>query len=468
MVTTVPEIIKKVNPKKRDPLAKHTVTYDSSSETLEPLYFFILDLMSDFGLAPQKLIDNFTASPGSEHFGDMGQRASLMQQQGAAQLERINGVLRSVLNIIQDLKDFRVRLSQYDDLKSSKPEIREAAILALKQVWMNKVDMQRSHASIANLSRGQPGFQTLMDAFLIVKDPSLKGPDGKEIDLNDRVKRILRERIHEFNQWLVHSEEALRKKYELEKNYLKGQVNSLKLYTRWAKPYLKAAQELEAKERSREPALVKAFNTIILEMVLLGKRKIKIQDEILEGNLPEDLKKIKTRDHYACVLVDFNFRGVPRRTGGQHGGYMFTGRTEVTFSAYVLNEDEEKRFNEEFEDSDIYDALRLIEGATDESLKQMQDDINEFLDEEPKGRKLDEGKEKKSRDKSNPFLALLGKYEKKPEKKKIKDEKKKTEIRPESYAEKEHVRKLAEGTAKETAFKLFDIFKKAHGMASFT
>ena len=40
-------------------LAKHGLVYDSSSETLEPVYFFILDLMNDFGLETEKIIDNF-------------------------------------------------------------------------------------------------------------------------------------------------------------------------------------------------------------------------------------------------------------------------------------------------------------------------------------------------------------------------------------------------------------------------
>ncbi len=458
MVSSVSDLIKKVNPEYKDPIAKHKLIYDSSSETLEPIYFFIVDLMNDFGLDAKKIIDNFTSSPGSEHFGDIGQRASLMQQQGAAQLERINTVLRSVLNILTDLKDFKMRIGLYDDLKTKN---KEAATQALKQIWLDKVDIQKGNSSIKAMALGQAGFQTLLDAFLIAKGPDLKGYDGKEMDLNERVKRIVRSRIHEFNQWLIHSEEALRKRYELEKNYLKSQVNSLKLYTRWAKPYLKMAKELEMRETERDPALVKAFNTIVLELSLMGKRKIKTKEAALEGNLPEDFEKIKTREYSACVLIDFNFRGIPRRTAGP-GSYTFTGRTEITFEAYALNEDELKKLDEEIKESDLYDALELIEGTTGESLKQMQDEINEFLEEKSRN-------EEKSRpkDTSNPFLALIGKYEEKP-KEESKKSKEKVIIRPETYAEKEYVRPLAEETAKDTAFKLFDIYKKAHGMASFT
>ena len=95
---------------------------------------------------------------------------------------------------------------------------------------------------------GQVGYQTLIDAFLFAQDENLRGIEGKEIDLNDKVKRVIKQRIHEFNLWVVKYEKELRKRYELERKYLKSQVNSVKLYSRWAKPYLRAAQQLEMKK----------------------------------------------------------------------------------------------------------------------------------------------------------------------------------------------------------------------------
>ena len=67
----------------RKPLVEHKLVYDSATETLEPVYFFILDLMGEMGLDVEKLSDNFVSSPGSNHFGEMGQRITYMQQQGS-------------------------------------------------------------------------------------------------------------------------------------------------------------------------------------------------------------------------------------------------------------------------------------------------------------------------------------------------------------------------------------------------
>jgi hypothetical protein len=441
---------------------EHSLTYDSSSETLEPVYFFILDLMSDFGLGTEKLIDNFASSVGSGYFSEMGQRKSIMQQQGSKILGDINTVLRSVLTLIYDLKEFRIRLQAYDDLKAKDKDKSMAARLSLKQIWMDKVDIQKGNSSIKAMALGQGGFVTLLDAFLASDEEKAV----KNLDLNDRVKRAVLPRVQEFNSWLIHSEQELRKRYEVEKTYLKSQVNSLKLYARWAKPYLKAAEELNATEMGREPALVKSFSTTIFELTLLGKRKLNIKDAALEGSLPREFTKesfLKTvkRDYFVCVLVDFRFRGIPQRMQ-QQGGFAYGGKVDVSFKAYALNSDELKKLNEELNKSDINDALSLVQGSTDESLAQIQEEIDFFLEEDKK-----EEKKTQSSDQSNPFLALIGAYDKSDKPKEKKKEDKNAPLVKDSWVEGALIRPLVATGAVDTIFSLFDVYKKSHGMASF-
>jgi hypothetical protein len=442
-------------------LAEHNLMYDSSTETLEPVYFFILDLMNDFGLSPQKYVDTFTSSPGSGHFAELGQRATIMQQQGSKLLGDINQVMRSILNIIYDLREFRIRLSAYNDLKTKDKSRTEAAALSLKQIWLDKVDINKGNSSIKAMALGQAGFQTLIDAFLVAKDVD----DADKLDLNERVKRIVKARIIEFNDWLENSGKELQKRYELEKTYLKSQVNSLKLYARWAKPYLRAAMNLEMKESDKEPALVKVFNTILLELNLLGKSELKVKELALEGKLPSEFKRLKQkREYFSCVIVDFRFRGIPQRIS-QQSHYAFGGRAQLSFSAYALNSEELDKLNEEAEKSDIGDAFKLIEGITTESLGQLKDDIEFFLEEE-KGNVAE-----KSADSINPFKALFGGYnqeEEAPNKKENKSEKKVVTVSPDTWIEKTHLRPLASESARDMVFRLFDVYKKSHGMTSYT
>jgi len=464
----IDDIIKKVSPhyaKQGGPDAEHIIVYDSSTETLEPVYFWVIDFLSDkLGLKTEKLIDNFTSSPGSGHFGELGQRATVMQQQGQNMLAQVNTILRSVMNIIYDLKEFKIRLQSYDDLKTDK---KEAATHSLKQIWMDKVDIQKGNSSIKAMALGQAGFQTLLDAFLVVSDE--KAAD--KLDLNDRVKRIVKSRIHEFNIWLKQSEQELKKRYEMERTYLGSQVNSLKLYSRWAKPYLKAAQQLESKDNIRAPALVKVFNTILLELTLLGTSTINIKNSSIAGDLPADFAKVKDvksitkRTYHSCVLIDFNFRGIPQRVA-QRGDYAFGGKAEVTFKAYALNNEELEKLNKELDKSDVGEVLKLIDGATSESLDHLQEEIDFFLKEKER-----EQEKTKPKDQSNPFLALIGYYDKKEKPKKESKKKKEDKDKPvkkDTWVEKTHIRALAATEAVDKTFTTFDVYKKAHGMQSYT
>ena len=469
---------------------EHKLVYDSSSETLEPIYFWVVDLMETRGMSPEKIIDNFASSPGSGHFAELGQRATIMQQQGSKILGDVNTVLRSVLNIIYDLKEFRIRLEHYDNLKSKEKSISDAARLSLKQIWMDRVDINKGNSSVKAMSF-QGGFQTLIHAFLAAENEK----DVDKMDLNEVVKRILKPRIQEFNIWIEQSEKELRKRYELEKTYLRSQVNSLKLYSRWAKPYLKAAQQLEMKDMSRDVALIKSFNTILLELTLLGKMKLNVKESSMAGELPDEFQKesfIKTfkRDYYSCVLVEFKFRGIPQRAGQQQSHYVFGGKAEVIFSAYSLNQDELDMFKQELDKSDVEDVLKLIEGATTESMDQLQEEINFFLEEKSKEEK--EGK--KWTEEVNPLLAITGFYNTSSEERKSmsglplgtklkkflgfsssdseksesKEKKEIKFIKSENWIEKTQLREFTKKDAIDVAFDLFDVYKKTHGMPSYT
>ena len=436
-VSDIFKIIKKINPRYEKPVWEHSLVYDSPADQLEPVYFWILDFINDLGFDIEKIVDNFAASPGSGYFSDISSRASIMQQKGMEILGSVNTVIKSIINLIYDLKEFEIRLKQYDLANSKNINEKEAGVLGLKQIWLEKVDKQRI-GSIDALTT-QLGFITLRDAFMVAKIPE----DVDKMDLNDRVKRVLKPRVAEFIEWQKGSETELRKRFEIEKSYLKSQVGSLKLYTKWAKPYLKAAQNLIMKQRGREPALVKAFSTTLLELCILGKKKIEVASEVDAQNLPKAFRNLKLkRDYYACIFIDFKFRGIPSRVSQQSPHYVFGGRVDVNFKAFALNEHEFKVFDKELSKEDFRDALELVETITEESLSQILEDINYFTKDEDK-EKREPKKEKKK--KPEPELGKIKK----------------------DNFEESIIRALAETKAAGNCFKIYDIYKKSHGMASF-
>ena len=135
------EVLEKM---KKEPARTHQLVYDSSSSTLEPIYFWVLNFMNNiFGGKVEKLVDNFSSSPGSGHFTEMGQRKSIMQDNVMKTMGAINQVTKSVINLVYDLKDFEIRLQHYEDIKSKDKTTKEAAVLALKQIWLDNVDIKR-------------------------------------------------------------------------------------------------------------------------------------------------------------------------------------------------------------------------------------------------------------------------------------------------------------------------------------
>ncbi|MBT4166260.1 hypothetical protein HOE04_04450 [archaeon] len=452
----IDNIIKEISPhyKTKDSDLDLKLIYDSSTETLEPVYFWLLDFANKSGFPVTKLVDNFASSVGGGHFSEIQGKASHMQQEASRVMATINAILKSVINLIYDLKEFKMRLSHYEAADSKNKDTAEAGMLALKQIWMDKVDIQRGQGSLNAMASGNLQFVTLRDAFMIVKD--VKDVDG--LDLNDRVKRILKPRVQEFFEWIGRSRSELEKRFEIEKTYLKSQVDSLRLQARWAKPYLKAAEQLAGDEGlSSRAELVTVFNTLMMQITLMGKgNPFDIQGSVDNKHLPPEFAKIKNkiRKYHPVYFVNFLFRGIPSKTG-QH--YTFGGRVEVEFSAYCLNDEELFMLNKKMEDSDLHDALKLVQGMTDDSLSQLQVDIDELV-----GKKEPE-KEKKQFD--NPFSAIFTKPKKKKESDEEKEKRLKKGIKKDSYSE-AYIRNMAEAAGKNGCFDLYDKYKKGHGMAS--
>ena len=112
----IDEIIKKIVPyyAKRRPASEYELIYDSATETLEPVYLWIIDFMNSAFDKTEKLLDNFASSQGSGHFSELQGKASQMQQEASRVLGTVNNILKGIINLIYDLKEFKIRLSHYE------------------------------------------------------------------------------------------------------------------------------------------------------------------------------------------------------------------------------------------------------------------------------------------------------------------------------------------------------------------
>ncbi|MBT4334425.1 hypothetical protein HOD61_01260 [archaeon] len=440
-----------------EPLEYH-ITYDTFQQSLEPVYFWTLDFMrntvpSGLGLEVNKVEEEFEASVGGGYYGEMGQRASLMQEKAMQILGHVNTVIRSVLNLIYNLREFDMRLEIYDEADPKKQKDfkqRQAAEYSLKSVWMDQVDIKTGGGSINNLARGDLQFVTLRDAFFQVGD--VKTVD--KLDLNRRVKILLKKKIIEYSKWREISEQELRKRHSIEKTYLRSQIDSLRLYTKWAKPYFRAAQKLGMKEFKTDsglpsPDMVSAFSNMQMELTLMGKREIK------PSKVHPSYAGFKFKDKYFSVLeINFKYRTLPQSVRTEQGNqYVNSGVVDIKFNGYAMTDQDIN----DIEAHETFQDMELVESLTEFSLKELQDDIEDYLE----IKKEDEPEKKKEK---NILMSLAGGFsdigkslgagflsngERDPGKFRIK-----------------LVKKAAQSAALDTCVLTYDVFKKAHRMTT--
>ena len=459
------------------PVSSYKLSFDSQQAQLEPIYYWLLDFVQERGWGMDKIVDNFMASPGSGQFSDMNMRATKMQEEGMKILGGLNQVVKSVLNLIYDLKEFELRLEHYDDAGSGDAKKKEEGMLALKQIWLDNVDLKRGRGSIHQMA-AEMGFTTLREAFMMAEDVgALKKMNSDEDGglINDQVMRILIPRISEFLKWVKYSESELRKRFSIEKNYLRSQVETIKLYSAWMKPYLVAAEKLRQKGFDSDAALVNAFSTSMFELQLLGKQGVKVED-VYNG------KYNVKRNYNRVMIIGLVYRGHVSQRVTQKGDYGFAmgGKVDMTFDAYSLNDEELAAARKLLEDDDVAKSMEFSGDVAGDALATLKEDLDYFLMSPAEREVLREGignrkQEIGSKD-INPFVALFGLGKKKTpldtkdqtgQGNKTGQEKvlAPSEIKKDNFIEKMMRAKGVE-TAGDWLYLVYDIYKKAHGMAS--
>src|SRR3989344_6467887 len=247
---------------------------------------------------------------------------------------------------------------------------KRAAMHSLKGVWMDQVDARKGRGSI-NLLAQDLAFVTLRDAFFYVNSSE----EIAKLDLNLRVRNILDRKLTEFNAWLKFSDQEVRKRYEIEKTYLRSQIGTLKLYASWVKPYLIAAQKLKMSGNKKSdflnPDIVNSFSNMQMDIKLYGKKEIK------PSAIHDSFENIKLdKKYYSVIEISLHFRSVPSAMSGQGGRhYVHGGRTDISFKGFVMDDTE----IDARESMELYEDIDLVEEFIGVSLEKLQEDIEKYL-----------------------------------------------------------------------------------------
>lgn len=440
---------------------------DSFGVSVEPKYFWVIDFVRKMGFTVEKSWEKMGASVVSQFFSEMGSRRTILEKRGLEILGNVNTVIRSLINLLYDLREFDRRLEIYDKIHSENKDDAEAAEVTLKRVWMDEVDIKKGNGSINAMSAAKGlEFTTLRDAFMVAK----KLADINSLDLNERVKRVLKGRLEEYLEWEKASEKELRMRRKVEKAYLVSQVNSLKLYSKWAKPYLQAAQRLQFEDvKLKDPDLIQAFDQNFIELNIRGTSKMRLKQFFAKGGTVSKVKPPETwskkrKDEFeeskygpavfSVMDITFTYRTKPALVQQTQAGgvYRQIGRMNIVFDSYLFTKDEFELLDKQEE----WDAMKFIEGMTDDSLEALREEIEKYLEEDKKEEKKEEKK------KHEPILnKLFGSSAGSGMGFSL--------SLPEMFNKTKYTQAMAIARAAvaDKAFNIYDIFKKAHGMLSF-
>jgi len=473
---------------KGDPIMSREVTYDAFGETMEPMYYWLLDFLKEsMGYAVDKTADFFSASEAGGYFGEMGMRRTNLEKRAVELTGTINAVVKSIINLLWDLKTFDLRLKHYDDVRKGDKDTRRVALEALKGIWLNEVDKGKGNAAIDVLAQNL-NFITLRDAFMVIPVQDWHVIDAKrerideikkkaeqfvtKMDLTEVVKRILAPRAREFVEWVYASETELRKRKAVELAYLKAQVAAMKVYAQWTRPYLIATQKLipaeykqlleEHKELGLGPAAVPTpFHAMWFYLELQAKKKAEIKEL---KRPPFEMTEIKLKNEdlrpHTIIEVRTAFRGAPQMgTMGARGerGTAFTGKTLVKFVTFVMSKEHITLLEREREE----EILQFIDAMTTETLQALAEDLNKYLKEEEKASEAPKPKPMFEL----PFKELWSSVKKfNDEAKKILQKLPNMQISDKEAWAIARLKLIAESKSKKDLDTLYDTFKKSHKM----
>ena len=298
------------------------------------------------------------ASPTSAFYVDISQKKAFAKDAIDKSMGIVNGIVQTIVKLIYSLREFDSVLDIFKKLDSSDKLEVFAAEQNLRRVFLDEVDMKKGRGAMYQMQVSQGmEYVNLVDSFVSVEKLS----DIDDLKSNDRIKRILKGRFQEYTLWKSAFKQDMVTRKEIQRQYLKSQVDSLKLQLDWIKPYYTMLKQLDIKSGMTDPDLLAGFDTSIITTKI----------RCLTGG--EADKSLVT----AFLDIDFSFKTGPYPVQTDSGGRAFHHRfgTKITYTPYVMS-------NEDYEDFVKKEAMKEIDFFQDivgNQLKAMSEDLEKYL-----------------------------------------------------------------------------------------
>jgi hypothetical protein len=444
------------------PVRQQKLIVEQMAASAEPSYFWVVNFLkhpNGLGYDVEKTSDVFSATEMSTFFGAAEERKQRQQEKVSQYLATIGSMTKSVFQMVRELRIMDERLEYYE--RSLKGD--DSAEIALKNIWTNVVEGGAENVtSVFGLSR-KLGFVIVPDLFFKINPKNGSAGVDKEVNslkdegINSRVRSVLKHKLTEYYIWKDKTYKELKWGKNFRLKALNQHYQSMRMYIKWVKPFLRNIQRLEM-QQTNAPEMVSAFETSLIQLELLAYKKTY---ELLTDR---GMVEREFTEKIPCIRVTFKFVTLPEMTFQKdfQRGAVHAGRTEITIQGFVLTPDELDGYKKSKE----YEDLELLR-SLDSSLDSLGDELKYYLIQAGEIEK--ESSEKKSgglslvemKDVVSPFTAVFKGFSElfgglkweAGNKKKL------------SYYEREQEAAAAQ-VVSDHVYTLYDVYKKTHGMLS--
>ncbi len=349
------------------PRFRNRLVIETEHSPVESAYFWIIDhLRYDWGYNEYtKITDVFAASEHSAFFGVSEQRLATQQEKVAGYLRGISEMVKSLFQIIRELRIIDERLAYYNDTYENRPN-KLSSEITLKGIWIDQVEGGvKNAASVYGLAQSV-GFAILPDLFFRIRvmEPEEIDMAVEPLEFNEKVKEVLKRKLRQFYEWKKRTYSELKTRRNFIIKYLRQHYETIKLYMGWIKPYLRNIRRLQLDQKKLlSEQMIAAFEGSMVEIEVLCQKK--------EPN----------RTFWPTILLHFKFRTTPsmKYVGeGYQRGPMHTGKFDLTMRGYVWDKKHTENYIKMREEEDIQ-LLGMINESIRESLEALGAEFKQYL-----------------------------------------------------------------------------------------
>lgn len=343
---------------------RYRLVTESFGMSLEEFYFWCINhLRQDAGFPNlEKITDVFSASENSAFFGQSVQRLSIQEDRANAFLRTIGEMVKTLFQIVRELRIIDERLEIYDNWKKSRSA--DATLKGLFADFAENKGGQTQPGSLFHLSQ-TVGYSSLPDLFFntIVRSKEEVDQVVDNLKFNNNVKNVLKRKLYQYLVWVEKTDNEIRVRKRFQVKYLRQHYLVIKTYISWVKPYLKHIKRLQMNDKQLDsPDLISSFETSSTEIEVLG------------------YNPVPGSSINACILMTFKFNTRPVLNYQQDAarGPVHVGRGALTLRAYAWTKKQINMYKKmkDYEDKEL---LGLVDDQLKSAMDMLGEDIDKYL-----------------------------------------------------------------------------------------